>query len=69
VALTWETNVNEIIAYASRAFALYYTLQCCVAWMVALQNKSLPRRPLRLLVFGLLALICLLVFALGIPSG
>ena len=68
VALTWETNVNEIIAYASRAFALFYTLQCCVAWMVALQNKSLPGRPLRLLVFGFLAVICLLVFALGIPS-
>jgi len=68
VALTWETNVNEIIAYASRAFALFYTLQCCVAWMVAFQKKSLPGRPLRLLVFGFLAVICLLVFALGIPS-
>jgi hypothetical protein len=69
VALTWETNVNQIIAYASRAFALYYTLQCAVAWVVAFQKKSLPGRPLRLLVFGFLAMICLLVFALGIPSG
>ena len=69
VALTWETNVNQIIAYASRAFALYYALQCSVAWVVAFQKKSLPGRPLRLLVFGFLAMICLLVFALGIPSG
>jgi len=69
VALTWETNVNQIIAYASRAFALYYTLQCSVAWVVAFQKKSLPGRLLRLLVFGFLAVICLLVFALGIPSG
>src|SRR5210317_1627440 len=69
VALTWETDVNQIIAYASRAFALYYTLQCSVAWVVAFQKKSLPRRWLHLLVFGFLAMICLLVFVLGIPSG
>jgi len=25
LAITWETNVNEIIAWASRAFALFYT--------------------------------------------
>jgi hypothetical protein len=69
VALTWETNVNEIIAYASRAFALYYTLQCSVAWVVAWQERNLHRRPLRLVTFAFLAVMCLLVFALGIPSG
>jgi len=69
VALTWETNVNQIIAYASRAFALYYTLQCIVAWVVAWQERNLQRRPLRLLTFTFLAVICFLVFALGIPSG
>jgi len=68
VALTWETNVNGIIAYASRAFALFYMLQCVVAFVVAWQLKDLPRRPLRLVSFGLLAIICLLVFALGLPS-
>jgi hypothetical protein len=69
VALTWETNVNEIIAYASRAFALYYTLQCVVAWIVAWQKKDLNHRPLRLVTFTFLAMMCFLVFALGIPSG
>ena len=69
VVLTWSTNVNEIIAYASRAFALYYTLQCVVAWFVAWQGQNLPRRPLRLAMFALLAVLCFLVFALGIPSG
>jgi len=69
VVLTWETNVNQIIAYASRAFALYYTLQCVVAWGVAWQERSLPRRPLRLTMFALLAVMCFLVFTLGIPSG
>ena len=69
VVLTWSTNVNEIIAYASRAFALYYTLQCVVAWVVAWQERNLHRRPLRLVKFAFLAVMCFLVFALGIPSG
>jgi hypothetical protein len=69
VVLTWSSNVNEIIAYASRAFALYYTLQCAVAWFVAWQEKTLDRRPLRLANFAFLAVMCFLVFALGIPSG
>jgi len=68
VVLTWETDVNGIIAYASRAFALFYTLQCAVAWCVAYQRKDLPRRTLRLVSFAFLAVACLAVFALGLPS-
>ncbi len=69
VALTWATDVNGIIAYASRAFALFYMLQCLVAFFVTLQLKDLSHRPLRLMNFAFLAVICLLVFAFGIPSG
>jgi hypothetical protein len=69
VALTWETDVNQIIAYASRAFAFYYLLQCVVAFVVARELKDLNRRSLRLATFALLALMCLLVVVLGIPSG
>jgi hypothetical protein len=68
VALTWETDVNGIIAYASRAFALFYMLQCVVAFIVAWHSKGLSKRRLRLVTFGFLALACLLVFALGLPS-
>ena len=68
VALTWETNVNGIIAYASRAFALFYMLQCQVAFLVARQRRDLPGRSLRMFQFGVVALICLLVFAFGLPS-
>lgn len=68
VALTWETDVNGIIAYASRAFALYYMLQCIVALLVAHQTPDLPARGRRLVTFAGLAVICLLVFALGLPS-
>ena len=68
LALTWETDVYGIIAYASRAFALYYALQCVVAFLVARQLTDLPRRPLRLVGFATLAVMCFLVFALGLPS-
>ncbi|MCZ6451790.1 MAG: hypothetical protein O6918_13145 [Deltaproteobacteria bacterium] len=66
VALTWETNVNPIIAYASRAFALYYFMQRCVAFLVAREVKG--RRSGQLAGFALLALICLAVFLFGLPS-
>jgi len=69
IALTWGTDVNQIIAYASRAFALYYALQCVIAFLVAQQLGSLPRRPLRLATFASLAVVCLLVFLLGLPTG
>jgi len=69
LVITWETDVNQIIAFASRAFALYYALQCIVAFIVALQTKQLPKRGFRLLLFAFLTLVCFLVFALGVPSG
>ncbi len=68
IALTWETDVNGIIAYASRAFALFYMLQCIVAFLVALRLTDLPRRSSQLATFALLAAMCLLVFTLGLPS-
>ncbi len=68
LALTWQTDVYGIIAYASRAFALFYTLQCVVAFVVAWQLRDLKGRPLRLAGFALLSIACLLVFALGVPS-
>ena len=68
LALTWETDVNAIIAYASRAFALYYALQACVAFLVVLKNREMERRRGRLIVFAALALIAFMVFAFGIPA-
>jgi len=68
VALTWETNVNGIIAYASRAFALYYTLQCMVALTVAAQTLEGGQRSRSVGGFALLALLCLLVFVWGLPA-
>lgn len=67
VAITWETDVNGIIAYASRAFALYYMLQCLVACFVISQQKMIGHRP-RQILFLLLSVVCLLVFLYGLPS-
>ena len=68
IVLTWETDVNQIIAYASRAFALYYTLQCLVAFLMTWESNDLPRRAFRLIKFAALSLACLSVFALGLPA-
>lgn len=68
IALTWETNVNGIIAWASRAFALYYTLQCVVAFLVTWQMKNLSGRFPRLAGFAVVAVMCALVFAFGLPA-
>lgn len=68
VALTWLTNVDDIIAYASRAFALYYMLQCIVALIVARRTPDLPFRGPRLALFALLGGVCLLVFIFGLPA-
>ncbi len=68
LALTWSVNINGIIAYASRAFALHYTLQCLVAFATAWQDRQLEKRQPRLVGFGLMAAICFMVFAFGLPS-
>ncbi len=68
VVLTWQTNVNAIIAYASRAFALFYMLQCLVALMVCFENKDLARRKLRMALFAAVTLACLTVFIFGLSS-
>ena len=62
IALTWAANTYEILALASRAFALYYMLQCLVAISV---SKSALQRIGMAMVAAVLAFI--LVFA--VPAG
>jgi len=68
VVITWETNVNQIIAYASRAFALYYMLQSIVAFLVARQSQQLNHRRKHMTLYLGLAAACFAVFAFGLPS-
>lgn len=69
VVLTWLTNVNAIIAYASRAFALYYALQCGVAAAVLREQPERPRRWVKFSAACTLGVLCLAVAILGIPAG
>lgn len=62
VALTWSADTFEIVAFASRAFAFYYLLQCLVAMSV---SRGLWQRAGFLLVAGLLGFVA--VFA--VPAG
>jgi hypothetical protein len=67
LALTWETDVNAIIAYASRAFALYYFLQ---SWVALLTARAMGKRNAgRELMFTAVGVLCLAVFLFGVPSG
>jgi hypothetical protein len=67
LALTWETDVNAIIAYASRAFALYYCLQ---SWVALLTSRAMGKRNAgRELMFTAVGVLCLAVFLFGVPSG
>ncbi|MDQ6983671.1 MAG: hypothetical protein Q9M44_03040 [Ghiorsea sp.] len=62
MALAWSGSTFEIITLASKAFALYYLLQCCVGFSVC---KNHVER-VRFILVGL-ALLFVLVFA--VPAG
>lgn len=68
IFLTWETDVNAIIAYASRAFALFYTLQSATAAIVAYQTQDVTRRTQKIAFYSVISIICSLVFLLGLPA-
>lgn len=73
ILVTWTTNVLQIISLASRAFALFYAIQCLVAVLVVLRppsdKKSTERSLLRGALFALMGLACLAVTIFGIPAG
>jgi len=62
MALAWSGSTFEIITLASRAFALYYLLQCFVGFTVCTNY----RQRIRFILVGL-ALLFVLVFA--VPAG
>ncbi|MEM7602366.1 MAG: hypothetical protein AAF357_13235, partial [Verrucomicrobiota bacterium] len=64
VTLTWLVDVHAVIALASRAFALFYALQCMVAAQIAFRRSSISLT----IAFFVLAAICLSVFIFGLPA-
>jgi hypothetical protein len=59
--LTWTANTMELVALASRAFAIYYLLQCLVAMHV---TQSRRKR----FWFGLVALVLAFVALFAVPA-
>ncbi|MCM8533745.1 MAG: hypothetical protein NE330_21460 [Lentisphaeraceae bacterium] len=68
VLITWETNVNQIISFASRAFALFYFLQCLVATAVIWKSEGFENKHFKILKFLSIGIICLVVFLFGLSS-
>jgi hypothetical protein len=68
VLLLWTSHILEVIAYASRAFALYYAVQCALATLHVLARGRGAGRVARGLLFGLLTALMLLTALFGIPA-
>lgn len=64
VCIIWTTDVILIVSLASRAFALFYAIQCTVAVMIARHRGDTVRS----VWFGILALIAFGIAILGIPA-
>jgi len=65
IFVIWATDVVSIVALASRAFALFYALQCAVAVLIARHRGELGRA----IAFGALAALSFAVATFGIPAG
>lgn len=61
--LTWTSDVYEIISYASRSFAVYYSLQAAVATSLAFKQRSGLA-----VLFAALAVSGTLIAIFGIPA-
>jgi hypothetical protein len=67
IGLTWLLDIFGVITLASRAFALFYLMQCVVAAGVALRTPGLRYRALYAAAFLALAALAIAVVVFGIP--
>jgi hypothetical protein len=66
IGIIVSLDVNGVIALASRAFALFYALQCLVAWEAA-RHRQVDQR--KASAFMGLAVLSGAVFIFGVPAG
>jgi len=66
IVIVWLADPFEVVAFSSRAFALFYALQCVLALIVSLKDGkgSTAQR----LGFVLIGLVCLVAVAVGAPA-
>ena len=66
IILTWLIDVFGVIAFASRAFGLYYALQSFIALVMAYKNPGeLKNNFWRVILFGVIFIICVIVVIFG----
>ncbi len=63
IFLIWFTNIYELITIASKAFAIYYGIQC----LIAARLSYLKNYKLKTIGFVILVLLMILVISLGVP--
>jgi len=66
IGVVWLTDPFEVIAISSRAFALFYALQCALAFAVA--RRTGAGTPGRYAGFAVMGLLCALAAAIGAPA-
>ncbi|MGD8408216.1 MAG: hypothetical protein PVF21_06330 [Thiohalophilus sp.] len=69
LVLIWSANIFEIIAYASRAFALFYLMQSVIALLLSVRIGDWRRRLLYQGYFVLMSLVLAFVVIFAIPAG
>lgn len=67
VGVVWLTNPFQVVALASRAFALFYAMQCVLGIWVSLRTGA-GGWPARVAIGGV-GLVCLTAAAIGAPAG
>ncbi|WP_455235356.1 hypothetical protein [Thiogranum longum] len=68
IMLVWRADLLEIISFASRAFALYYLLQCFVAMLASRHRPKNRIHYLQLASFVILAGILLFIVLFAMPA-
>ena len=68
IVFLWTSHIFAIIAYASRAFATYYAIQCAMAAMHSAVSAAGPERIRRVAWFAFLSLGMSLTAIFGIPA-
>jgi hypothetical protein len=66
ILVVWLTDPFQVVALSSRAFALFYALQCALAVIVSVKRGvgSWPQR----IGFFAIGLICLVAVFVGAPA-
>jgi hypothetical protein len=66
IAVVWLTDPFQVVAISSRAFALFYALQCMLALLVA--RRTGVGTPAQRIGFVAIGLICLIATLVGAPA-